>query len=196
MRFNVMRTGITFEVSSPDRLRLEGLVRDRNAPQKHVWRASIILLSSDGVGTATIMRQTGKSKTCVWRWQERFMSEGVDGLLRDRTRPSRIAPLKPEVTERVVSMTLTDAPGETTHWTADMMAAANKISASAVRRIWKAHGLQPHRFRQFKLSNDPKFADKLHDVVGLYVEPPAHAIVLSFDEKSQMGTSNYRASRC
>ena len=186
MRFNVMRTGITFQVSSSDRFRLEGLVRDRNAPQKHVWRASIILLSSDGVGTATIMRQTGKSKTCVWRWQERFMSEGVDGLLRDRTRPSRIAPLKPEVTERVVSMTLTDAPGETTHWTADMMAAANKISASAVRRIWKAHGLQPHRFRQFKLSNDPKFADKLHDVVGLYVEPPAHAIVLSFDEKSQI----------
>ena len=112
MRFNVMRTGITFQVSSSDRFRLEGLVRDRNAPQKHVWRASIILLSSDGVGTATIMRQTGKSKTCVWRWQERFMSEGVDGLLRDRTRPSRIAPLKPEVTERVVSMTLTDAPGD------------------------------------------------------------------------------------
>lgn len=88
--------------------------------------------------------------------------------------------------ERVVALTLTGAPGETTHWTADMMAAANKISASAVRRIWKAHGLQPHRFRQFKLSNDPKFADKLHDVVGLYVEPPAHAIVLSFDEKSQI----------
>ncbi len=115
MRFNVMRTGITFQVSSSDRFRLEGLVRDRNAPQKHVWRASIILLSSDGVGTAAIMRQTGKSKTCVWRWQERFMSEGVDGLLRDRTRPSRIAPLKPEVTERVVAMTLTDALGETTH---------------------------------------------------------------------------------
>ncbi len=85
-----------------------------------------------------------------------------------------------------MALTLTDAPGETTHWTADMMAAASGISASAVRRIWKAHGLQPHRFRQFKLSNDPKFADKLHDVVGLYVDPPAHAIVLSFDEKSQI----------
>jgi transposase len=86
----------------------------------------------------------------------------------------------------VVALTLTDAPGETTHWTADMMAAASGISATAVRRIWRAHGLQPHRFRQFKLSNDPKFADKLHDVVGLYVDPPAHAIVLSFDEKSQI----------
>jgi transposase len=181
-----MRTGIMFEVSPPDRLRLERVAKDRNAAQKHVWRALIILLSADGVGTAAVMRQTGKSKTCVWRWQERFMCEGVAGLLRDKTRPSRIAPLAPDVAERVVALTLTDAPGETTHWTADMMACASGISASAVRRIWKAHGLQPHRYRQFKLSNDPKFADKLHDVVGLYVDPPAHAIVLSFDEKSQI----------
>ena len=181
-----MRTGIIFEVSPPDRLRLERVVGDRNAAQKQVWRASIILLSADGAGTAAIMRQTGKSKTCVWRWQERFMAEGGDGLLRDKTRPSRIAPLKPELAERVVALTLTDAPGETTHWTADMMAPASGISATAVRRMWRAHGLQPHRFRQFKLSNDPKFADKLQDVVGLYVDPPAHAIVLSFDKKSQI----------
>lgn len=95
MRFSVMRIGIMFEVSPSDRLRLERVVRDRNAAQKHVWRASIILLSADGVGTSAIMRETGKSKTCVWRWQERFMAEGVDGLLRDKTRPSRIAPLGP-----------------------------------------------------------------------------------------------------
>jgi transposase len=164
----------------------EELIWDRNAAQKHAWRASIILLSADGAGTAAIMRQTGKSKTCVWRWQERYMAAGVDGLLRDKARPSRLAPLKPDVIERVVALTLTDPPGETTHWTAAMMATASGISASAVRRIWKAHGLQPHRYRQFKLSNDPKFADKLHDVVGLYVDPPAHAIVLSFDEKSQI----------
>jgi len=181
-----MRTGIKFDVSPPDRLRLERVVRDRNAPQKHAWRASIILLSAEGAGTAAIMRQTGKSKTCVWRWQERYMAAGVDGLLRDKTRPSRIAPLKSAVIDSVVSLTLTVPPGETTHWTAAMMAAASNISASAVRRIWKVHGLQPHRYRQFKLSNDPKFAEKLHDVVGLYVDPPAHAIVLSFDEKSQI----------
>jgi transposase len=181
-----MRTGIKFDVSPADRLRLERVIRDRNAAQKHAWRASIILLSADGAGTAAIMRQTGKSKTCVWRWQERYMAAGVDGLLRDKTRPSRIAPLKPDVIDGVVALTLTDPPGETTHWTATMMATASGISASAVRRIWKAHGLQPHRYRQFKLSNDPKFADKLHDVVGLYVDPPAHAIVLSFDEKSQI----------
>ena len=76
--------------------RLEALVRDRNAAQKHVWRAEIVLLSADGVGTSEIMRRTGKAKTCVWRWQERFMQEGLDGLLRDKTRPSRIAPLGAE----------------------------------------------------------------------------------------------------
>jgi transposase len=181
-----MRTGICFTVSPTDRQRLMALVKDRNAPQKHVWRAEIILLSDDGVGTVDIMRQTGKSKTCVWRWQERFAAEGFEGLLRDKTRPSRIPSLGPEVAERVVALTVQDPPGETTYWTADMMAHAAGISASAVRRIWKAHGLQPHRWRQFKLSNDPLFVDKLRDVVGLYVDPPAHAIVLSVDEKSQI----------
>jgi len=88
--------------------------------------------------------------------------------------------------KRVVAMTLTDPPGETTHWTGAMMAEAIGISVSSVQRIWRAHGLQPHRVRQFKLSNDPKFVDKLRDVVGLYVDPPAHAIVLSVDEKSQI----------
>jgi transposase len=84
-----MRTGISIEVSPSDRRRLEPLIRDRNAPQKHVWRARIVLFSADGVGTAAIMRRTGKSKTCVSPWQERFAEEGVDGLLRDKTRPSR-----------------------------------------------------------------------------------------------------------
>lgn len=92
-----MRTGISFTVSQSDRDRLTALVDDRNAPQKHVWRASIVLLSAEGAGTIEIMRRTGKSKTCVWRWQERFAEEGFEGLLRDRTRPSRIPPLGPEV---------------------------------------------------------------------------------------------------
>ena len=181
-----MRTGISIEVSPSDRRRLEALVRDRNAAQKHVWRARIVLLSSDGVGTVGIMRRTGKSKTCVWRWRERFAEEGFEGLLRDKTRPPRIPPLGPEVAERVVALTLADPPGETTHWTAAAMAAQTGISVSSVQRIWRAHGLQPHRVRRFKLSNDPKFIDKLRDVVGLYVDPPAHAIVLSVDEKSQI----------
>ena len=114
------------------------------------------------------------------------MREGVSGLLRDKTRPSRIPLLAPEVAERVVALTLADPPGETTHSTAAAMAEASGISASAVRRIWRSHGLQPHRVRRFKLSSDPLFAAKLRDVVGLYVNPPAHAIVLSVDEKSHV----------
>ena len=166
--------------------RLSTVARDRNAPHKHVWRAEIVLLSADGVGTNEIMRRTGKSKTCVWRWQERFMQAGYDGLLRDKTRPSRIPPLGSDIAERVVVLTQTDPPAEATHWTATMMAKAVGISASSVQRIWRTHGLQPHRVHQFKLSNDPRFIDKLRDVVGLYVDLPAHAIVLSVDEKSQI----------
>ena len=181
-----MRPGISLTVSPLDRRRLRALVNDRNAPQKHVWRAEIVLLSADGGGTHEIMRQIGKSKTCVWRWQERFASDGFDGLLRDKTRPSRIKPLGEDVAARIVAMTLDDPPGETTHWTGALMAKTAGVSVSSVQRIWRAHGLQPHRVRQFKLSNDPKFVDKLRDVVGLYVDPPAHAIVLSVDEKSQI----------
>jgi transposase len=181
-----MRTGILFEVSPSDGRRLETIVGDGNAAQKHVWRAQIILLSGEGLGTMEIMRRTGKSKPCVWRWQERFMKEGIDGLLRDKTRPSRIPALGEDIAGRVAALTLKPPPGETTHWTAAMMATAMSISESSVRRIWRAHGLAPHRFRRFKLSNDPEFVAKLRDVVGLYVNPPAHAIVLSVDEKSQI----------
>jgi len=181
-----MRTGITVDVSPADRERLVAVLADRNSRQKHVWRARIVLLTGEGLGTAEIMRQAHVAKTAVWRWQERFMREGVDGLLRDKTRPPRIPPLPPEIAERVVALTLGPPPGETTHWTAPAMAAAVGISVSSVQRIWRAHGLQPHRLRQFKLSNDPNFAAKLRDIVGLYVDPPAHAVVLSVDEKSQI----------
>ena len=183
-----MRTGISFTVSPTDRRPLEALVRDRNAPQKHVWRAAIVLLTADGVGTNEIMRRTGKSKTCVWRWQERFMrrkaSTACCATRRGRRASRRSAA---EVAERVVALTLADPPGETTHWTADMMAKAAGISASAVQ----AHleGAWP-RSRIAAASSSsptiPKFVDKLRDVVGLYVDPPAHAIVLSVDEKSQI----------
>ena len=99
-----MRSGISFTLSAPDRVRLQALVADRNTPQKHVWRARIVLLSADGLGTHAIMREAGVSKTAVWRWQDRFAKEGVDGLLRDRTRPARIPPLGPEVAARVQGM--------------------------------------------------------------------------------------------
>ena len=183
-----MRAGRSLSVPSADIRRLKALVQDRNSPQKHVWRARIVLLTADGVGTNEIMRTDRQSaRPAVWRWQERFMEEGVDGLLRDKTRPSRIA----AAGRRDRRAGRGADPGRSAgrdhpldrprRW--PRLAA---ISVSSVQRIWRAHGLQPHRMRQFKLSNDPQFAAKVRDIVGLYVDPPAHAIVLSVDEKSQI----------
>jgi len=132
------------------------------------------------------MRRAGVSKPCVWRWQERFMREGVAGLLHDKTRKPGLPPLPSALVDHVVALTLAEPPGETTHWTGRAMAAASGISLRSVQRIWAAHGLQPHRVRRFKLSQDPAFAAKLRDVVGLYLDPPAHSLVLSVDEKSQI----------
>ena len=181
-----MRTGISFTVSAEDRTRLEAVISHLSSPQKHVWRCRIVLLSSEGLGTTAIMALTGKSKTCVWRWQERFMRAGVDGLLREKTRPPGIARTADEKVAEVIRLTQAPPPHEATHWTIRAMGKAVGLAASTVRTIWKAHGLSPHRWRQFKLSNDPAFVQKLHDVVGLYVAPPAHAVVLSVDEKSQI----------
>ena len=181
-----MRTGIEVSLSEVDRRRLEAIAAARNAPQKHVWRARIVLLSADGVGTNGIMAATGTAKTTVWRWQERFVAGGVDGLLRDKTRPPGKAPVPPERVADVVGLPLAPPPHEATHWTAQAMAKVVGLAVSTVQSIWKSHGLAPHRFRTFKLSNDPAFAEKLAAIVGLYVDPPAHAVVLSLDEKSQI----------
>ena len=181
-----MRAGIIVKVTPEDRRRLEAILLDRSAPQKHVWRANIILATADGCGTGEVMRRSGKSKPVVWRWQERFMQEGVAGLLRDKTRLPGKKPLAAETVQCVVDLALGAPPGETTHWTGRMLAKAAGISLRSVQRILDAHQLAPHRIRTFKLSKDPKFADKLKDIVGLYVDPPAHAVVLSVDEKSQI----------
>jgi transposase len=181
-----MRNGISITLNEIDRRRLDALVADRNTPQKHVWRARIVLMSADGIGTSALMAETGTSKTTVWRWQARFMEEGVEGLLRDKTRPPGKPPVAEDKTSTVVAMTLKPPPHEATHWTARAMAKVAGLAVSTVQKIWKAHGLAPHRWRLFKLSNDPAFVEKLHEIVGLYVSPPAHAIVLSFDEKSQI----------
>jgi transposase len=173
-------------LSAADRRELEAVVANRNSPQKHVWRAKIVLLTADGRGTAEIMQATGKAKTVIWRWQERFQNDGAAGLWRDKTRPSRIPLLSPEVAESVVAMTLAGPPPAASHWTGSAMAKAAGISVSSVQRIWRAHGLRPHLVRQFKLSNDPQFAAKLKEIVGLYVNPPDHAVVLAVDEKSQI----------
>jgi len=161
-------------------------VSDRSTPQKNVWRAQIILATADGCGTTEVMRRSGKAKPVVWRWQARFMAEGVDGLLRDKTRRPGKPPLSAATVEKVIDLVTKPPPGETTQWTGRMLAKTVGISLRSVQRILEAHKLAPHRVRTFKLSNDPKFAEKLRDVVGLYVDPPAHAVVLSVDEKSQI----------
>jgi hypothetical protein len=137
-----MRKGITIEVTPADRVRLQSIIRDRNNPQKHVWRARIVLLTADGAGTIAVMRAVSKGKTVIWRWQERFMHEGVEGLSRDKTRPSRLPPLPAETVDRVVALTNQAPPHEATHWTAVAMAKAAGISPSSVRRIWTRHGLR------------------------------------------------------
>src|SRR5579859_5637435 len=114
------------------------------------------------------------------------MAEGVEGLTRDKTRTPGKQPLSTDTVQRVVDLALGPPPGEETHWTGRMLAKAAGVSLRSVQRILEAHQLAPHRIRTFKLSTDPKFAEKLKDVVGLYVDPPAHAVVLSVDEKSQI----------
>jgi transposase len=173
-------------VAGEDRARLEAIVADGNRAQKHVARARIILHSAARLSVAEVARRVGVGRPAVWRWQRRFALAGVDGLLRDATRKPGKAPLGEEVVRRVVALTCSEPPGEATHWAGRAMAKAAGISLRSVQRIWAAHDLQPHRIRTFKRSNDPDFAAKLEAIVGLYLEPPAHSLVLSLDEKSQI----------
>jgi transposase len=173
-------------VSAGDRARLEAIVADRNRAQKHVARARIILGSADRLNVAEIARRARVGRPAVWRWQRRFAEAGVEGLLHDATRKPGKAPLADATVRRVVGLTCSEPPGEATHWTGRAMAKATSISLRSVQRIWQAHRLQPHRIRTFKRSYDPAFVAKLEDIVGLYVAPPKHAIVLSVDEKSQI----------
>ncbi|MFZ0852832.1 MAG: IS630 family transposase [Hyphomicrobiaceae bacterium] len=180
------RDDICLYVSPANRTRLEGLIASRNTPSKVVWRAKIALATADGCGTNEIMRRTGKSKPCVWRWQERYIEAGVDGLMRDKTRPSRVPPLPDKVKLAVLKKTANETPANATHWSRASMAAQMGISPSSVGRIWAEAGLKPHLVRRFKVSDDPLFEEKVTDVVGLYLNPPDRALVLCVDEKSQI----------
>jgi transposase len=180
------RNDICIYVSPANRARLKAIIADRNSITKHVWRAKIVLASADGHGTNEIMRRTGTSKPCVWRWQERFILEGVEGLLRDKTRPPGTPPLPEAVKRKVLAKTAGETPANATHWSVRTMAAEMGISHTSVQRIWAEAGLKPHLVKRFKISNDPHFEEKVIDVVGLYVNPPDRALVLCVDEKSQI----------
>ena len=173
-------------LTAADRERLLAIVADRNRPHKHIQRARIILHSAERLPVLEVARRAGVSRPAVWRWQQRYAEEGIEGLLRDKTRPPGKAPLPKEMVAKVLSLTCSEPQGEVTHWTGRAVAAAVGISLRTVQRIWDAHRLQPHRVRTFKRSSDPAFAQKVEDIVGLYMSPPAHAVVLSLDEKSQI----------
>ena len=173
-------------VGAKEGARLAAVVGDRSRPLKHVQRAWIVLFSAERLPVLEVARRAGGSRPAVWGWQRRFAEEGVDGLLRDKTRPPGKPPLPAATVAKVLALTCAEPPGEATHWTGRAMAKAVGISLRTVQRIWEAHRLQPHRVRTFKRSNDPAFAQKVEDIVGLYMHPPAHAVVLSIDEKSQI----------
>ncbi len=180
------RDDICLYLGPADRAQLQALRANRNTPRKVVWRVEIVLATADGCGTNEIMRRAETSKPTVWRWQERFVTAGVDGLLCDATRPPGKKPLAATLVKQVVEMTLHQKPPGATHWTSRSMARSAGIGVSSVQRIWRAHGLKPHLVKTFKLSNDPRFVEKLRDVVGLYISPPERALVLSVDEKTQI----------
>jgi len=181
-----MAQTVNILIGTEDRERLAAVIGDRNRLQKHVQRARIILLSADRLPVLAVARRTGASRPSVWRWQQRFAEEGVDGLLRDKTRKPGKAPLSTAILAKVLALPCGKPPKGATHWTGRMVAKAVGVSLRAVQRIWQAHRLQPHRIRTFKKSSDPAFAAKVEDIVGLYMNPPIHAVVVSIDEKSQI----------
>ena len=145
-----------------------------------------MLLASEELTAEGIATAVGKSLLTVRRWRRRFAAKGVDGLLKDATRPSRVKPLASEKIAEVVQMTLHQKPPNATQWSVRSLAKAAGISYSSVQRIWQAHGLKPHLVETFKISRDKNFAAKVEDVVGLYLNPPDKALVLCVDEKSQI----------
>ena len=180
-------------VGTEDRARLAAIVGDRLL--KHVQRCRIILFSADRLPVIEVARRAGVSRPAVWRWQRRYAEAGVEGLLRDKSRPPGKAPVAPATVAGVLALTCAEPPGETTHWTGRAMAKTIGLSLRTIQRIWEKHRLQPHRLRTFKRSTDPAFAEKVEDIVGLYMHPPAHAVVLSIDEKSQIQRCYGRVAR-
>jgi transposase len=183
-----MRTGrprTTLIVTPEERLRLESLAhRSRSAPQM-ARRARIVLACAEGQPTTTIARRLHLSATTVCKWRTRFLRDRLEGLV-DEPRPGAPRQITDEQVEQVIVRTLESTPRGATHWSLRDMAKASGLSRTTVGRIWRAFGLQPHRSETFKLSTDPLLIEKVRDIVGLYLDPPDHAVVLCVDEKSQI----------
>ncbi len=181
-----MRIAAKVELTAAQRERLESWAMGRKIPVRLSERAKMILLAAQGKTDKEIGADVGIWRGTVARWRGRFIDEGLAGIERDETRPGR----KPKISERkvktIVAMTTQQRPDNATHWSTRSMAAVVGVSAASVRRIWQAHGLKPHRVVSFKVSNDKHFTEKLEDIVGLYLDPPEHALVFCCDEKSQI----------
>ena len=149
-------------------------------------RAAIVLHAADGLENQQIAALTKTTRQKVARWRQRYAKHRLAGIEKDAPRPGRKRRITDEQRAAVVRKTLKETPEGQTHWSRSTMAKASGISDSSVGRIWRANGLKPHLVDTFKLSNDPQFVEKLEDIIGLYLSPPEHAIVLSCDEKSQI----------
>ena len=158
----------------------------RTTPQRVVERANIVLCSAEGRSGSAICREVGVSRPTVTQWLDRYEAGGVEELLEDRPRSGRPRKITPDDEAEIVRKTLEEKPADATHWSCRLMAKEVGVHPTTISRIWRAHGLQPHRIEYFKLSTDPHFVEKLRDVVGLYVDPPERAVVFAFDEKSQI----------
>ena len=181
-----MRIARQVELNSEDRAVLQQQARGRSLPARLVERSRIVLRAADGLQNDEIAAEFGITPEKVARWRNRFLDGGMEALTKDAPRPGRARTIDDRAVTRVVEMTTQDRPHNATHWSTRTMAEAAGVSAASVRRIWRAHGLKPHLERTFKLSNDPLFAEKLEAIVGLYLNPPEHALVLCADEKSQI----------
>jgi transposase len=172
-----------------DREKLELIARRPKTSQRMAMRARIVLEAATGASNNDVAKEVGCSKKCVCKWRERYRLGGLEGLLDEPRRGGQRRATDQQV-ERVVTKTLESTPRGQTHWSCRTMSKEVGLSATTIHRIWKTFGLQPHRSKTFKLSPDPQFVEKVRDVVGLYMNPPEHAIVLCIDEKSQIQALN------
>ena len=181
-----MRVAAAVKLSDEQREQLEKQARARRVSVRLAQRSKMILLAAAGFPDLKIAAELGVMRQTVARWRGRFLRQGLAGIEKDAPRPGRKPQISAKRVQQIVRMTTRDKPRDATHWSTRSMAQAAGISEASVRRIWKKHGLKPHLLRTFKLSNDPLFAEKVADIVGLYLNPPEHALVLSVDEKSQV----------
>jgi transposase len=173
-------------LSNSDRKLLLEMSCHRGTPRGIVVRVEIVLSAADGIANHTIARNLATSLPTVLLWRKRYQDGGMPALLEDRPRSGRPKQISAQRESAIVHATIKTKPQDATHWSVRAMAASQKVSPATVQRIWKRHKLQPHRLASFKFSNDPDFAPKVRDIVGLYMNPPDKAIVLSVDEKSQI----------